>query len=90
MFIFYFFYLVGIGATTRTGQEIQCLPYAGFFDGVVPSLCFSIFVFIILVQSYSVHYVFSWLTIGGWRTKTDRHTKEHRYVYTQPAKRIIE
>ena len=54
------------------------------------SLCLSIFVFIILVQSYSVHYVFSWLTLGGWHTKTDRHTKEHRYVYTQPAKRLIE
>ena len=31
-YILHFFDLNCIGATTRTRQKIQCLPYAGFFQ----------------------------------------------------------
>ena len=44
-FIFIFILLIffktknGIGSFIRIGREIQCLPYSGFFLGVVNHLC---------------------------------------------------
>ena len=31
-------HILGIGATIRNGQEIQFLPYAGFYDDKVANL----------------------------------------------------